>query len=84
MVPLTEPRLAALGISNTTIHSFAAALQGVVESGVVAALTLPSPIAPSGRVVELSLIHIRFEYRVAGDTDLHNIWEEVDRVKGRI
>ena len=82
MGSLPEQVLAALGISNATVHTLVAALEGVVSLGVGAALPSPSPAAPSGKVPLLSLLHLCFTCGVVGDADLPPIWEEVARVKG--
>ena len=66
----TSPGLAALGLSESTVHAFAAALQEVVAAGVGAALPSLSTIAHSGRVAVLSLLYLCFACRVAGYLDL--------------
>ena len=76
--------LAALGLSESALHAFAAALQGVVVAGVSVAVISPSPSAPTGKVVTLSLLHLRFACRVAVDGDLPPIWEVVTQGKGRM
>ena len=73
-----------LGISDTTVRTITSALQGVVAARVGADLPSPSPSASSGRVADLSLLHLRFACGVAGDLDLSPIWEEVARAKGRM
>ena len=50
-------------------------------TGVVSALTYPSSSAMTGRIEALSLLHLCFVFRVAGDGDLNPIWEEVAREK---
>ena len=69
--------LAALSLLDTTLQAFTAALQGMVTAGVVLALTSPSPAAPGGKVAHLSLFHLHFGCRVAGDSYLSSIWEAV-------
>ena len=67
MGPPPETGLATLGLSDAAIHAIAASLQGVVAVGVGAALTSPSPEAPTGKVVTLSLLHICFVCGVSVD-----------------
>ena len=62
--------LGDLGLSESIIHAFVAALQGLLVVGVVAALPSPYPAAPEGKFATLSLLHLRFACRVEGDTDL--------------
>ena len=76
--------VAALGLSYSAIHSFAAALQGVVADGVSVAVPSPDPSTPMGKVVTLSLLHLRFTCRVAVEGDLPTIWGEVALQKGRV
>ena len=52
--------LAALGLSDSALHTFAAALQGVVAAGVIAEVPSPALSAPTGKVATLSLLHLRF------------------------
>ena len=40
-----------------------------------------SPVAPSGKVAALSLLHLRFVYGVVGDADPPPILEDVAHVK---
>ena len=47
-----------------------------------AALPYPSPSSTSGRAAALSLLHLCFTYRVAGDSHLPPIWEKVACAKG--
>ena len=84
MQPPPATGLAALGLSESALHAFAAALQGVVVAGVSVAVISPSPSAPTGKVVTLSLLHLRFACRVAVDGDLPPIWEVVTQGKGRM
>ena len=49
MVPPPAPRLIALGISDTAVHSFAAALKGVVTMGVKVDLHSPPSDVPVDR-----------------------------------
>ena len=69
--------LAALGLFDSTLQAFAAALQGVVTAGIVSELPYPSPAAPGGYVACLSLLHLRFACGVEGGSDLPPIWEAV-------
>ena len=62
--------LAALGLLDTTLQAFAAALQGVVTAGVVLDLHTPSPAAPGVKVPCISLLHLHFVCGVAGNIDL--------------
>ena len=64
------PGLNLLGILDAMVHAFAAALQGVVATGVGAPLPYPPTSAPLGRVATLSLLHLRFAYGVVGDSNL--------------
>ena len=50
--------LGALGLSDISINTFAAVLQGGVAAGVVVELPFPSPAAPTGTVMTLSLLHL--------------------------
>ena len=75
--------LAALGLPDATLQAFTAALQGVVTAGVVSALLSPSPAAPGGKMARLSLLHLRFAYGVAGDSDLPPLWEVVALGRGK-
>ena len=59
-----------LGLSNTSIHVFTDALQGVVAAGEEAALPSPYPYIPEGRVATLSLLRLLFACKVAGYRDL--------------
>ena len=76
--------LAALGLSDSYLHAFTAALQGVLEAGVIAEVPSPSPSSPMGKVMTLSLLHLHFVCGVAMDRDLPPIWEAVERGKGRM
>ena len=76
-----SPGLSAMSTSDAAVHAFAVVLQVVGAAGVGSALSFPSPIAPSGRVSALLMIHLLFTWRVAGGADLPPICEEVDRVK---
>ena len=66
--------LAALGISDSALHAFTEALQGVVAAGVSVEVPSPSPSAPTGKVATLSLLHLHFECRVLVNGDLPPIW----------
>ena len=76
--------MVALGILYAAVQAFVAALQVVVTVGVGVALPSPSPITPSGRVADLSLLHLRFACGVAVDAYHPPIWEELSLVKGRM
>ena len=84
MVPPQSTGLETLGLSDSALHTFAAALQGVVAAGISAAVPSPSLSAPTGKVATLSLLHLRFSYGVAVDGELPPIWEAVARGKGRL
>ena len=75
--------LAVLDLLDATSQAFAAALQGVVMAGVVSALPYPSPAAPEEKVARLFLLHLRFVYGVAGDSDLPPIWDAVALGRGK-
>ena len=79
-----ETGLAALGLSDANIHTFTSDLQGVVASGVGAALPSPYPLVTMGKVATLSLLHLRFVCGVAEGGDLPPIWEEVARGRGKM
>ena len=74
MRPPPATGLAALGLSGSAIHAFAAALQGVVTTGVSAAVPSPSLSSPTGKVVTFSLLHLRFVFGVSVDGGLPPIW----------
>ena len=84
MVPPQSTGLETLGLSDSALHTFAAALQGVVAAGISAAVPSPSLSAPTGKVATLSLLHLRFSYGVAVDGELPPIWEAVAQGKGRM
>ena len=84
MRPPPATALAARGLSDSALHTFVASLQGVVASGVSAAVPSPVPFAPTGKVATLSLLHLHFTCRVAVDGGLPPIWEAVDQGKGRM
>ena len=67
MVPLQATGLAALGLSNSTLHDFTEDLQGMVEARVSAEVPSPYLSAPTGKIAALSLLHLRFAYGVAAD-----------------
>ena len=75
--------LDALGLSDATLQAFTAAMQGVVTAGVVSALPSPSPAAPGGKVARLSLLHLRFACRVAGDDGIPPLLEAVALGQGK-
>ena len=76
--------LAALGLSDSAVHDFAASLQGVVAAGVSTALPSPDPSRLTKKVVTLSLLHLRFAFGVTADVHLPNIWESVAQGRGNI
>ena len=80
--PPPATSLASLGLSDSAIHTFTTALQVVVAAGVSLAVPSPSPSALTGKVMTLSLLHLRFTCGVAVDGDLPPNWEAVARVKG--
>ena len=69
--------LATLGIYYYALYTFAEALQGVVASGVCAAVPSCSLYTPLVKVATLSLLQIRFACRLDVYWDLPTIWEEV-------
>ena len=81
--PPPETIIAALVLSNAAIHTFAAAMQGVVTAGVGAALSTSYPAEPMRKVATLSLLHLRFVW-VAGDGESPPIWEALIRGRGRM
>ena len=80
--PTPATGLAALGLSDSAFHAFAAALQGVLLAGVSAAVPSPSLYTPTGKVAPLTLLHIHFVCGVAVDGYPPNIWEAVTQGKG--
>ena len=73
--------LGDISLFDTTVHSFADALQGVVAVGVVE--YPPYLAAPERRVATILILHLRFDFGVAGNGDMSPIREEVLRGKGR-
>ena len=71
------------GLLDATLQAFAAALQGVVTSGIVSALPSPLPSAPGGKVACISLLHLSFACGVAGDSELPPIWDAVALGRGK-
>ena len=84
MRPPPATGLAALGLSESALHAFAASLQGVVAAGVSASVPSPALSAPMVKVVTLSLLQLRFTCGVEVDGDLPLIWESVARGNGRM
>ena len=84
MRPPLSTVLASLGLSESALHAFTAALQGVVAAGVSTEVTSLVLSAPTGKIETLSLLHLRFTCRVAVDGYLSPIWEAVARGKGRM
>ena len=84
MRPPPSTGLASLGLSDSALHYFTAALQGVVVAGVSAVVPSPAPSGPAGKVATLPLLHLRFACGVTVDGDLPTIWEAVYREKGRM
>ena len=79
MVPPPTIDLAALILSDTAIHAFTAALQGVLAAGVGAAFPSHYPEAPTRKVATLSLLYLRFVCGVTEYGDLPPIWEALAR-----
>ena len=63
MDPPPSTGLTDLGLSYSVLHTFAAAVQGVVAALVSVAVPSPSLSAPTGKVVTLSLLNHCFAYR---------------------
>ena len=82
--PSPSTVLAALGLSDSALHALSAALQGMVSDGVSASVPSPDTPAQTGKVTTLSLLRLRFAYRVAADWDLPRIWEAVAQEKWRM
>ena len=76
--------LAALGLSNSALHAFVAAMKVVVAAGVSAPVPSPAPSVPTRKVATLPLLHLRFSYRLALDGDLPPICEAANQVKKRV
>ena len=72
-----------IGLSDATLQALTAALLGVVKTGVVSALTSPSPTALGVKVTSLSPLYLCFVCRVAGESDLPPIWEAVAQGQGK-
>ena len=75
---------AALGLSESALHAFAAALQGEVAAGFRKAVPSSAPSGPTGKVTTLSILHIRFPCGVEVDGYHPPICEAVARGKGRM
>ena len=84
MSPPPATGLAALSISDSALHAFPAALQGMLAAGVSAAVPSPYLSNPTGKVATLSLLHLHLTCRVIVYGDLPPIWEVVTRGKGRM
>ena len=76
--------LAALGMSDSALNAFAAALQGVSADGVSTELPSPDPSGLVGKVSTMLLLHLHLACRVAVDGDIPIIWEAVAQGKGRM
>ena len=76
--------LAALGLSDSALHAFVEALQGVVAAGASATVPSPAPSGPTGKVATLSLLQPHFACGVEVDGDLPTICEAVVLGKGRM
>ena len=76
--------IASLGLSDSALHAFTEALQGVVADGVSAAVPSPAPSGPTGKVATMSLPNLRLACRVEVDGYPIPIWEAVAREKGRM
>ena len=81
MGPPLATGLAALDLSDSAPHKFAAALQGMVAAGVSA--VSPSLSYPTGNFAILSLLYLCFAYGVAVDGEIPPIWEAVALGKRR-
>ena len=81
MSPPLSTGLVALVMSDSALYTFEVVLQGMVASGVSAAVPSPFPSAPTRKVVTLSLLHFQFSCRLVLDGDLRPIWEAVARGK---
>ena len=58
MRPPLATGLEALDLSDSDLHTFAAALQGVVAAGVSAAVPSSAPSTPKGKVVTIYLLYL--------------------------
>ena len=76
--------LAALGLSDSTIHTVVVAMQGVVAGGVTVEFPSPAQSVPTVKVATLSLLYLRFVCGVAADVELTSIWESVSRGRSRM
>ena len=76
--------LADLGLSDSAIHIFVAALQKVLTEVLGTALPSLSMAAQTGKVATLSLLHLHFICGVAGDWYLPPIREVLARGIGRM
>ena len=52
--------LSALDLSDSSLHTFTAAMQGMVAAGFSMEVPSPAPSAPMGKIATLSLLHLRF------------------------
>ena len=84
VLPPLSPCIDSLGILNTTVQSFVAALQWVVVSGTRAALPTPPPSAPAGQVEDILLLQLYFACRVSEDVDFSPIWDQFAWDKRRV
>ena len=82
MGPPPATGLAALGLLDYALHTFAAALQGVVAARVSAEVPSLSPSAPTGNVATFSLLHLPFTSGVEVDGYLPPILEVVAQGNG--
>ena len=76
--------LASLSLLDSALHPFAAAMQGMVASGVSVVVPPPSKSSPIGKVTTLSLLYLCFVCMMVVDGDLPTIWEAVAQGKGRM
>ena len=83
MVPPPVPGITPFRISDAVVQAFTAKLQGVAAEGVGSYLPSPSTATLIGRVADLSLLHLRFNFGVVGGGYLAPIWEDLARAKGR-
>ena len=84
MGPPTPMGLVAICILDSSLHAFAAPLQGMLAARVGAAVPSPSPYAPMGKVAKITLLHLYFACGVTLDGDLPPICEAAAQGKGRM
>ena len=84
MTPPPATILTDLGLSDSALHAFAAALQSMVAAVVRAVVPSIDLSASTGKVATLSLLHLCFTCGVDLDGYLPPIWDPVARVKGGV